>query len=209
MPLLDIQNLTVEFATAGGRFRAVDKVSFAVDAGEIVSIVGESGSGKSVSMLAVMGLLPWTATVTADRMTFDGIDLIGITPRQRRAIAGCKMAMIFQEPMSSLNPCFTVGYQLSETLKVHLGLERKARRARAIELLQLVGIPSAGRAHRRLPAPDVGRHEPARHDRHGARLQSEAPDRRRADHRARRDDPGADPRPSASDCRARPAWRWC
>jgi dipeptide transport system ATP-binding protein len=143
MPLLEIQNLTVEFATAGGRFRAVDSVNLTVDAGEIVSIVGESGSGKSVSMLAVMGLLPWTATVTADRLAFDGSDLKSMTARQRRRIVGRDVAMIFQEPMSSLNPCFTVGYQIGEALKVHLGLDRKARRERVVELLDLVGIPSA------------------------------------------------------------------
>jgi dipeptide transport system ATP-binding protein len=143
MPLLEIQNLTVEFATGGGRFRAVDSVSLSVDAGEIVSIVGESGSGKSVSMLAVMGLLPWTATVTADRLSFDGADLRGMSARQRRSIVGRDVSMIFQEPMSSLNPCFTVGYQIGEALKVHLGLDRKARRERTVELLDLVGIPSA------------------------------------------------------------------
>jgi dipeptide transport system ATP-binding protein len=143
MPLLEIQNLSVDFKTGGGLFRAVDNVSLTVDAGEILSIVGESGSGKSVSMLAVMGLLPWTATVTADRMEFDGTDLKTLTPRQRRHIAGRDMAMIFQEPMSSLNPCFTIGYQIGEALKVHLGLDRAARRSRTVELLELVGIPSA------------------------------------------------------------------
>jgi dipeptide transport system ATP-binding protein len=143
MPLLEIQNLSVDFKTGGGSFRAVDRVSMTVDAGEIVSIVGESGSGKSVSMLAVMGLLPWTATVTADRMSFDGTDLIGLSARHRRRIAGRDMAMIFQEPMSSLNPCFTVGYQIGEALKVHMNMDRAARRRRTIELLDLVGIPSA------------------------------------------------------------------
>jgi dipeptide transport system ATP-binding protein len=142
MPLLEISNLSVDFKTGGGRFRAVDSVSLTVDAGEIVSIVGESGSGKSVSMLALMGLLPWTATVTADRLAFDGRDLLTLPARERRKIIGKDMAMIFQEPMSSLNPCFTVGWQIEEVLKVHLRLDRAARRRRAIELLDLVGIPS-------------------------------------------------------------------
>ncbi len=141
MPLLEIRNLTVEFATASGAFRAVDNVSLTVDAGEVQAIVGESGSGKSVAMLAVMGLLPWTATVTADRLAFDGNDLIALSPRQRRSIVGKDMAMIFQEPMTSLNPCFTVGYQLGEALKFHLGLNRAARRQRSIDLLNAVGIP--------------------------------------------------------------------
>ena len=129
MALLEISNLTVEFETRGGRFRAVDSVSLSVDPREIVSIVGESGSGKSVAMLAVMGLLPPTAHVTADRLAFDGIDLQHITPHQRRQIVGKQMAMIFQEPMSSLNPCFTVGFQIGETLATHMGLGRAARKA--------------------------------------------------------------------------------
>ena len=141
MPLLDIKNLTVEFKTASGAFRAVDNVSMSVDSREVLAIVGESGSGKSVSMLAVMGLLPWTAKVTADRIDFDGRDLLNITPADRRKITGKDMAMIFQEPMSSLNPCFTVGFQLMEALQTHLDMDKAARRKRAIELLEEVGIP--------------------------------------------------------------------
>ena len=145
MPLLDIRNLTVEFKTAVGTFRAVDCIDIAVDTGEVLSIVGESGSGKSVAMLAVMGLLPWTATVTADRMGFGDHDLLTISPAQRRSIVGKDIAMIFQEPMTSLNPCFTVGFQIMETLRVHLGLNRQDRRARAVELLNEVGIPEPER----------------------------------------------------------------
>ncbi|MFO1120761.1 MAG: ABC transporter ATP-binding protein [Hyphomicrobiales bacterium] len=142
MALLEIENLSVEFRTSAGPFRAVDRVSLTVDAGEVLAIVGESGSGKSVSMLAVMGLLPWTATVTADRMSFEGRDLLAMTAKQRRQIIGKDIAMIFQEPMSSLNPCFTVGFQLTEALKTHLDLDKTARRRRAAELLALVGIPA-------------------------------------------------------------------
>jgi dipeptide transport system ATP-binding protein len=145
MPLLEIENLTVEFRTAQGRLRAVDGVSLAVDAGEIVAIVGESGSGKSVAMLAVMGLLPWAATVTADSLRFHGTDLRSLSTRQRRRIIGREMAMIFQEPMSSLNPCFTVGFQIMEMLKAHLPIPRRERRERAVELLDLVGIPQPER----------------------------------------------------------------
>lgn len=141
MALLRIRNLTVEFATASGRFRAVDSVDQDVDTGEILAIVGESGSGKSVSMLAVMGLLPWTAKVTADEITFDGHDLLRIDNRARRRIIGKDLAMIFQEPMSSLNPCFTVGWQIKEALRFHLGMDRRARHARAVELFEQVGIP--------------------------------------------------------------------
>ncbi|MFO1089269.1 MAG: ABC transporter ATP-binding protein [Hyphomicrobiales bacterium] len=142
MALLEIENLSVEFATTNGPFKAVDRVSLTVDSGEVLAIVGESGSGKSVSMLAVMGLLPWTATVTADRMTFDGRDLLKMPARERRALTGKDVAMIFQEPMSSLNPCFTVGFQLTEALKTHLDMGKAERRDRAIELLREVGIPA-------------------------------------------------------------------
>src|SRR6188474_2568452 len=98
MALLEIENLVVEFETATGMFRAVDGVSIKVDRREVLAIVGESGSGKSVSMLAVMGLLPWTAKVTADKMMFDGTDLTKLSPKERRRIVGKDMAMIFQEP---------------------------------------------------------------------------------------------------------------
>ncbi|EEX08087.1 ABC di/oligopeptide transporter, ATPase subunit [Ruegeria lacuscaerulensis ITI-1157] len=141
MSLLRIRNLSVEFATASGRFRAVDGVDQDVDEGEILAIVGESGSGKSVSMLAVMGLLPWTATVTADEVSFDGQDLLAMDAAARRKMIGKDLAMIFQEPMSSLNPCFTVGWQIREALRIHLGMGRRERQARAIELFEQVGIP--------------------------------------------------------------------
>ncbi|HSI42363.1 MAG TPA: ABC transporter ATP-binding protein [Xanthobacteraceae bacterium] len=151
MTLLSIRNLSVSFATGRGPFRAVDGVDLDVEAGEVVAIVGESGSGKSVAMLAVMGLLPWTATVTADRLAFDGRDMLALSPRQRRAIIGRDLAMIFQEPMSSLNPCFTVGFQIGEALKAHLGMGRAARKARSIELLEEVGIPEPERRLRAFP----------------------------------------------------------
>ncbi|NGO52146.1 ABC transporter ATP-binding protein [Allomesorhizobium camelthorni] len=141
MALLEIENLVVEFATASGPFRAVDGVSLSVEQREVLAIVGESGSGKSVSMLAVMGLLPWTAKVTADRMVFAGTDLLKLSDAERRKMVGKDMAMIFQEPMASLNPCFTVGFQIEEVLRVHMGMDRTQRRARAIELLKQVGIP--------------------------------------------------------------------
>ena len=142
MSLFEVENLVVEFQTAAGPFRAVDGVSMKVNAGEVLAIVGESGSGKSVSMLAAMGLLPWTAKVTADKLQFNGIDLLGLSASDRRKIVGKDIAMIFQEPVASLNPRFTVGFQIEEVLRIHLGLDKKARRARAIELFDLVGIPN-------------------------------------------------------------------
>ncbi|MGH6763492.1 MAG: ABC transporter ATP-binding protein [Phyllobacterium sp.] len=141
MTLLEIRNLTVSFDTSTGPFKAVDGIDLHVDAREVLAIVGESGSGKSVAMLAVMGLLPKTATVTADVMTFDGKDMLTMAAEQRRKIIGKDVSMIFQEPMASLNPCFTVGFQIEEVLRVHLGLDRTKRRARAIELFKAVGIP--------------------------------------------------------------------
>jgi len=141
MPLLEVKNLTVAFDTSVGVFHAVRGIDLSVDAREVLAIVGESGSGKSVAMLSVMGLLPKTATVTADRLSFDGRDLLRITPAERRKIIGKDVAMIFQEPMTSLNPCFTVGFQIEEVLRFHLGMDKAARRRRAIELFEQVGIP--------------------------------------------------------------------
>ncbi|MFC4625731.1 ABC transporter ATP-binding protein [Daeguia caeni] len=143
MALLEIRNLSVSFDTSTGAFKAVDGIDITVDKGEVLAIVGESGSGKSVGMLAVMGLLPKTATVTADRMMFDGKDLQAMSDKERRKIIGCDISMIFQEPIASLNPCFTVGYQLQEVLKQHMGMNGAASRKRAIELLELVGIRDA------------------------------------------------------------------
>ena len=141
MALLEIRNLTVSFETAAGRFHAVRGLDISVDAGEVLAIVGESGSGKSVAMLAVMGLLPASATVTADAMLFEGRDLTALSPAERRRLSGRDMAMIFQEPIASLNPCFTVGFQIMETLKRHTDLDAAGRRRRAVELLEAVGIP--------------------------------------------------------------------
>ena len=142
MAILNIRNLTVRFATATGSFTAVDGVDIRVDRGEVLAIVGESGSGKSVSMLAVMGLLPDTATVTADEMTYDGRDLLHMPAAERRRLIGREITMIFQEPIASLNPAFTVGFQIEEVLRLNLGLGRREARARALELFRAVGIPS-------------------------------------------------------------------
>ena len=139
--LLNIKNLTVRFATSAGAFTAVDGVDVSVSPREVLAIVGESGSGKSVSMLAVMGLLADTATVTADEMSYDGRDLLKMSAAERRKLIGREITMIFQEPVASLNPSFTVGFQIEEVLRFNLGMDRKAARARAIELFNAVGIP--------------------------------------------------------------------
>ena len=114
-PLLEVEDLRVEF----GAFTAVDGVSLTVDAGEVVGIVGESGSGKSVTALALMGLVDDPGRVRAQRLAFDGRDLLAMLLRERRSLLGKDIAMIFQDPMASLNPCFTVEYQLVETLRLH------------------------------------------------------------------------------------------
>ena len=140
--LLEIRNLAVEFTTPRGVFRAVDGLDLTLDSGSIVGIVGESGSGKSVAMLAVMGLIGWPGRVRADRLHFAGHDLLNMTTRQRRRLIGKDMAMVFQEPTSSLNPCYPVGWQIAESLRAHHTVERRAVRELVIDLLHQVGIPA-------------------------------------------------------------------
>jgi dipeptide transport system ATP-binding protein len=151
MALLEVENLSVEFQTSAGTARAVDGVSFSLSAGEVLGVVGESGSGKSLTMLAIMGLVPYPARVTADRLTFKGRDLLRLPARARRALAGQSLAMIFQEPTTSLNPCFTIGFQLMEGLRAHERLGRRMARQRAVELLEQVGIPAAQERMRAYP----------------------------------------------------------
>jgi dipeptide transport system ATP-binding protein len=143
MPLLEIKNLSVSFDTSVGLFMAVDGIDVSVDEREVLAIVGESGSGKSVAMLAVMGLLPPTATIKADVMTFEGRNLLTMSAAERRQIIGKEIAMIFQEPVASLNPCFTIGFQIEEALRAHMGLTGGEARKRAAELLRLVGLSDA------------------------------------------------------------------
>lgn len=140
MALLEIRNFNVFFDTAAGSFYAVKGIDLCIDKGEVLAIVGESGSGKSVSMLGMMGLLPKTAHVSADIMRFEGRDLLSLSASARRKIIGNEISMIFQEPIASLNPCFTIGFQIEEVLTTHLNLRGRARRKRAIELLEAVGI---------------------------------------------------------------------
>ena len=144
MALLDIQNLKVQFG-GDASVAAVDGLDLQVNAGEVVGIVGESGSGKSVTSLALMGLIDYPGRVSATRMAFDGRDLLAMKERERRELLGKDIAMIFQDPMTSLNPCFTVADQLIETLRVHEGGSKKALRGRALALLKQVDIPDAER----------------------------------------------------------------
>ena len=137
--MLKIRNLRVQF----GLFPAVDGVDLDLAAGELLGIVGESGSGKSVTMLALMGLIDKPGVVSADLLEFQGQDLRRLNGRQRRALIGRDMAMVFQDALSSLNPSYTIGYQIAEVLKAHLGLGGRAARQRVVELLELVEIPDA------------------------------------------------------------------
>jgi len=143
MALLEIDNLRVEFPTQGAVMHAVDGVSLQLDEGEVLGIVGESGSGKSVTMMALMGLIGYPGRVSADRLRFAGNDLLGLSDPQRRALVGKDVAMIFQDPTTSLNPCFPIGFQLMEVLRLHLRMDKASARKRATELLEQVGIPAA------------------------------------------------------------------
>ncbi len=151
MPLLEIEDLHVDFPTQAGTLHAVEGASFTLDEGEVLGIVGESGSGKSVTMLALMGLVAYPGRVRAKRLVFAGHDLLRVPERARRKVIGREVAMIFQEPTTSLNPCFTIGFQLVETLRLHLRLDRQAARRRAVELLEQVGIPAAAARLRDFP----------------------------------------------------------
>ena len=145
MALLEVENLRVEFGSEATPFKAVDGMSFTLDAGEVVGVVGESGTGKSVTALALMGLIDEPGRVRAQRLAFDGRDLLTMPLKERRQLLGKDIAMIFQDPMTSLNPCFTVAFQLMETLKIHEGGSKSALRARALELLRAVEIPDPER----------------------------------------------------------------
>jgi peptide/nickel transport system ATP-binding protein len=141
-PLLSVEDLEVRFATARGTVHAVNGITFDVAPGETLGIVGESGCGKSVTSLAILGILARNGRVTDGRAMFQGRDLIQLSDRQLRQIRGREIAMIFQDPMTSLNPVLTVGKQIREPLETHFGLDRDEADKRAAELLDQVGIPS-------------------------------------------------------------------
>ncbi len=143
--LLSVRDVSVRFDTDDGAVHAVDRVSFDVARGEVLAIVGESGCGKSVTTMALLGLLPGTATVTGEARFNGGTELIGADERDLRRIRGREISFVFQDPMTSLNPVFTVERQVGEVLRRHLGMSKAKARERTIELLDLVGIPSPER----------------------------------------------------------------
>ena len=141
MPLLDVKELSVHFGDKNTPFKAVDRINYQVAQGEVLGIVGESGSGKSVSSLAIMGLIDHPGRVSAESLQFENTNLLTLESKAKRQLIGADVAMIFQDPMTSLNPAYTVGFQIMEALKTHEGGTKKARKDRTLELLRLVGIP--------------------------------------------------------------------
>ena len=151
-PILDVKRLETVFRTRGGEVHAVNSVDFHLRPGELLGVVGESGSGKSVTMMSLLRLLPSPpAEMRSGTVMFDGQDLLKISPEELRKVRGSKIGFIFQDPMTSLNPVYTVGFQLAEPLRAHLGMSKAQARVRSIELLKLVGIPDAERRIRDYP----------------------------------------------------------
>jgi oligopeptide/dipeptide ABC transporter ATP-binding protein len=150
-PLLSVEDLHVQFWTRRGTIHAVNGVSFDIAPGETLGIVGESGCGKSVTSLAILGILPRAGKVTSGRALFGGRDLVQLSDRQLRRVRGKEIAMIFQDPMTSLNPVLTIGRQISEALETHFGMKGKSAERRAAELLDRVGIPAANKRVRDYP----------------------------------------------------------
>lgn len=175
--LLEVKNLHTTFATDAGPVQAVRGVSFYVNRGESLGIVGESGCGKSVSMLSVMRLLDDNASMTADAILLDGEDLNAKSVKDMRKIQGNDIGMIFQDPMTSLNPLFTVGEQIRNPLMRHMKLNKREANERALKLLELVGIPSPEKRLKQYPHELSGGHAPAGDDRHRHVLRSQAFDR--------------------------------
>ena len=149
--ILEVSDLEVSFSGDGGKNISVDHISFYVDPGEVVCIVGESGCGKSVTSLSIMGLLGRGGSVTSGRVLFEGKNLLAMTEKELDQIRGDRLTMIFQDPLTSLNPVFTIGNQMTESIRVHMGLGKEEAAARALMLLKKVGLPDAAAVMRRYP----------------------------------------------------------
>ena len=149
--ILEVSDLEVSFSGDGGKNISVDHISFYVDPGEVVCIVGESGCGKSVTSLSIMGLLGRGGSVTSGRVLFEGKTLLAMTEKELDQIRGDRLTMIFQDPLTSLNPVFTIGNQMTESIRVHMGLGKEEAAARALMLLKKVGLPDAVAVMRRYP----------------------------------------------------------
>ena len=194
--ILSIRDLRVSFRSGARSAAAVDGVSYDVFAGETLGVVGESGCGKSVTALSILRLIPSPpGQIDSGSIEFDGRDLLGLKHRALYQVRGGDIGMIFQEPMTSLNPVLSIGLQLTEALTFHLGMSARKARERAVEMLRLVHIPEPERRLKQYPHQLSGGIAPAGDDRHGALLPAALAHRRRAHHGARRDHSGPDSRP--------------
>ena len=176
MAMLEVRDLHTSFFTPAGEVKAVNGISFNLDHGKVLGIVGESGSGKSVTAYSIMQILANTGKIVSGSIKFDGQELVNAGESVMKTIRGNKISIIFQDPMTSLNPTYTIGHQLMEAITLHTGRNKRQAHERAIEMLKL-----------------VRRYAAARYDCNGARLRTGHSDRGRADDGARRDHPGADP----------------
>ena len=201
-PVLEVRDLKTQFFTDEGIVHAVDGVSFSVAAGETLGIVGESGSGKSVTALSLMRLLEEPSRITGGEIRFQGRDVMAMTPGELRALRGGGIAMVFQDPMTSLNPVLRIARQLVETMIVHGRYTADAAAERAVDAARTHGHHGTRARDPQLSAPVLRRHAPARDAGHRHEQRPGPPPRRRAHHRTRRDDPGPDPRSVARAQRA-------
>ena len=168
-PLLQVDDFRTHFDTPGGMVKAVDGVTFSLDRGKTLGIVGESGSGKTVLSRSIMGLLIGNNVIRSGSAVYNGDELVGASKSQLRALWGTEMAMVFQDPMTSLNPVMKIGQQITEGLRYHLDVPKDEAKEQALQLLESVGIPDPKRRIGQYPHELSGRHAPARHDRHRAR----------------------------------------
>ena len=206
-PILEIDNLGISFFTRAGEIPAVMDFSCKVMPGEAMGLVGESGCGKSTVALAVMRDLPSVGKITGGSIRFEGRDMATLTEPELRALRGSKIAMVYQEPMASLNPTMRIGRQLMEVPLIHDKVSKEEARARALDMVKAVRLPDPERDHARLSASALRRPAAARRDRDGAAVQPAPPDPRRADDRARRDGRSRHRRPREGPDRAHRAPR--
>ena len=188
-----MRNLRTHFFTRAGVVKAVDDVSFTIARGQVLGLVGESGSGKTVTGFSIIGLVDPPGRIAGGSILYQGQDLAKLSEREMRTLRGNRIAMIFQDPMMTLNPVLRIDTQMIEAVQAHAKVSHAEARARARDALGMVGIPSPDERLARLSAPVLRRHAPARRDRHRAAAPSRPADRRRTDHGAGRHHPGADP----------------
>ena len=185
MALLEVRDLHTSFFTPVGEVKAVNGISFNLDHGKVLGIVGESGSGKSVTAYSIMQILEKTGKIVSGSIKVDGKELVGIPEREMKNIRGNRISIIFQDPMTSLNPTYTIGHQLMEAILLHTGRNKKQAYDRAVEMLRLVNVNE--------PEKRMKQYPPESDDRHGPGLRAGYFDRRRAYHRPGCDHSGPDP----------------